>query len=148
VQADPLGVLTTSRPSTTTTLNHLYGYANQDPLGRILPKGLQSFLIGPSASLVVGLGAEAGFGLLINPGIGDSCFDVGIYGTGGIGWGVLASAGVQVGYVPGAASNVTGVTANRAGPRNPDARISGEFAPETGPEARESGADDEQKVPT
>ena len=36
----------------------------------------------------------------------------------------------------------------RGGPRNLDSGISGQSAPESGPVARESGARNEQKVPT
>lgn len=108
----PLGLLATAAPTPTTSLNNLYGYVSQDPLRRVDPRGLQNILIGPNASLVVGLGIEANLGLFINPGIGESCFDIGIYGSAGAGWGLFASAGAQVGYVPGPSSNVTGVTAN------------------------------------
>jgi RHS repeat-associated protein len=40
VQPDPLGVLTTRRPTPATGLNHIYGYVNQNPLRWSDPLGL------------------------------------------------------------------------------------------------------------
>ncbi len=41
-RADPLGVLTTQGPTSTTKLNHLYVYANANPLSSTDPSGLLS----------------------------------------------------------------------------------------------------------
>lgn len=41
VEADPLGVVTTLRPDTTTGLNHLYAYVTNNPLSFVDPLGLE-----------------------------------------------------------------------------------------------------------
>jgi RHS repeat-associated protein len=58
VQPDPLGVLSTTAPTPTTGLNHLYGYANQNPLGESDPLGLWSVTI----ELYPGVGGGFVFG--------------------------------------------------------------------------------------
>ncbi len=40
IEADPLGIVTTGAPTTTTGLNHLYAYVGSSPLSRIDPLGL------------------------------------------------------------------------------------------------------------
>ncbi len=43
IQADPLGITTTPRPTTTTGLNHLYTYARSSPLLFVDPLGLRPY---------------------------------------------------------------------------------------------------------
>lgn len=50
VQADPAGVLTTAWPMANSSLNHLYGYANNNPLSFSDPQGLQS--IGQGVTII------------------------------------------------------------------------------------------------
>jgi RHS repeat-associated protein len=91
---------------------NLAGYVRGNPISFADPLGLQNILIGGQGSLVVGLGISLGGGILINPGLGNNCFDIGVYGDAGAGGGLMVGAGVQFGYAPGPSSNVSGVTLN------------------------------------
>jgi RHS repeat-associated protein len=61
IQADPLGITTTTRPTPTTGLNHLYAYVLNDPLGAVDPLGLLRWkggyhargLVGPVGSVLM-----------------------------------------------------------------------------------------------
>jgi RHS repeat-associated protein len=65
LQPDPLGVRTTASPTPTPALNHIYGYAKQDPLREADPTGLHPIIQGLRL-----IGAFAG-GYLASSTIGD-----------------------------------------------------------------------------
>ncbi len=89
-----------------------YLYARANPLKYTDPRGLFSILVGGGGSAVVGPGAEASGGVVINPGLGDDCADAGLFASVGGGAGVNISADAFIGYVKGPMSNVSGETNN------------------------------------
>jgi hypothetical protein len=92
--------------------SNLYGYVANDPVNFVDPWGLINLLLGGGGSLAAITGAEASGGVVINPGIGSSNADAGVFASGGAGGGVNVSADVFMGYVKGDMSNVSGQTGN------------------------------------
>jgi RHS repeat-associated protein len=92
--------------------SNLYLYVENNPQGHIDPLGLFNVIAGFGGSLVPGAGGEGDVGVAMNPGMGDSHFDVGLFGTvgGGAGWNVSADA--FVGIIGGNFSDVRGDTVN------------------------------------
>jgi RHS repeat-associated protein len=97
----------------------LFGYVQSDPVNMADPLGLLNILAGGGASATAITGAEGSAGIVVNPGIGGSEADAGLFGSLGAGGGLNISADVFLGYVEGDITNVSGVTANEnisAGP--------------------------------
>jgi hypothetical protein len=84
-----------------------------NPVNAIDPYGLLNILIGGGGSAVGVGGVEGSAGVVINPGVGESKADVGVFGSGGGGLGVNASADAFIGYIKGDISNVSGTTINQ-----------------------------------
>jgi hypothetical protein len=72
--------------------------------------GSGTLLAGLSGSLILGGGPTGGIGFMINPGLGDNCFDFGFYATGGLHAGANVGASGNLAYVQGSSSNVSGTT--------------------------------------
>jgi len=70
--------------------------------------GTPTFTFGGGLEVVAGAGITASGGIILNPGLGDSCFDIGLYGAGGIRAGFGVGAGVNLGVVAGQSANVSG----------------------------------------
>ncbi|MDY6790847.1 MAG: hypothetical protein SWH54_06215 [Thermodesulfobacteriota bacterium] len=83
-----------------------------DPVNLIDPLGLLNILIGGGASVVGVAGVEGSGGLVINPGLGDSKADIGVFGSVGGGIGLNLSADRFIGFVKGGIENVSGTTIN------------------------------------
>jgi hypothetical protein len=91
---------------------NVYPYAESNPLRHVDPLGLLNILIGGGASYgAVGV-VEASGGVVLNPGLGDDCADVGVFGAYGYGGGLNVSADAFIGFVTGPMSNVPGRTTN------------------------------------
>jgi hypothetical protein len=87
-----------------------YAYARINPLRYADPLGLLNILLGGGGSYVLGGGAEASGGIIINPGFGDDCADIGVFGSFGLGGGLNISADAFVGFVAGPMTNAAGPT--------------------------------------
>lgn len=76
------------------------------------PFGLINFLFGGGFSLIAPTGVEGSVGIVVNPGVGGSQADGGIFASGGVGGGLNVSTDLFVGVVRGGIENVSGVTGN------------------------------------
>jgi RHS repeat-associated protein len=85
-----------------------YAYVEGNPISYIDPLGLATFTLTGGGSVVVLGGIEGSAGIYIS----NRPLDIGIVASGGVGGGALVGLGAQVGYVPGALSNVSGDTTN------------------------------------
>jgi RHS repeat-associated protein len=88
---------------------NLYAYVGNDPLNSVDPSGLKNVLIGGNLSLIAVGGGTLGVGLYVSWDSPEG-FDIGFYGSAGGGIGANLGAGVQVAYVPGGVSNISGQT--------------------------------------
>lgn len=104
VSADPIGQLGDV---------NLYGYGRNNPVRYADPLGLINFLVGGGGTAAAPTGAEGSGGVVINPGLGGSDADVGVFGSVGATGGVNVSADAFVGYVEGDIGNVSGATVNQ-----------------------------------
>ena len=90
---------------------NLYAYCANNPINFVDPLGLLSIVAGGSGSFIVAKepanpktnlsNNEASIGLIVNPGIGESEVDVGIFGSAGRGGGFNIGADVFVGIYKG-----------------------------------------------
>ncbi|MGJ9418324.1 RHS repeat-associated core domain-containing protein [Massilia sp. CMS3.1] len=85
-----------------------YAYVEGNPLSYIDPFGLATFTLTGGGSVVLLGGIEGSAGIYIS----NRPLDIGIVASGGVGGGALVGLGAQLGYVPGALSNVSGDTTN------------------------------------
>jgi len=99
IQSDPIGLAGGI---------NTYAYVDGNPLSYIDPLGLATFTLTGGGSVVVLGGIEGSAGIYIS----NRPLDIGIVGSGGVGGGALVGLSAQVGYVPGALSNVSGDTTN------------------------------------
>jgi hypothetical protein len=119
VEADPLGVFTTASPTGTTSLNHIYGYANQNPLRFTDADGKNPLVVAAAIGAVVGgISGTIATGNMVgwswnNAGAIAAGTGVGIVagaaGTYAFGQGLLAySTGALIGGAAGFFGNVAG----------------------------------------
>ncbi len=99
VQSDPVGLAGGI---------NTYTYVAGNPIGRIDPAGLATFTLTGGGSFVVGWGGEGSLGIYVS----NKPNDIGIVLSGGHGPGANVGLSAQLGYVPGALSNVSGTTSN------------------------------------
>ncbi|CAB1055986.1 Rhs family protein [Olavius sp. associated proteobacterium Delta 1] len=92
---------------------NLFAYADNNPTNRLDPYGLLNILAGVGGSAVGVAGVEGSGGIVINPGIGRSKADAGVFGSVGGGLGLNVSADAFLGYIKGDISNVSGTTINQ-----------------------------------
>lgn len=84
-----------------------------NPISRVDPTGLLNIIAGAGGSYVGATGVEGSGGIVINPGIGDSCAAAGGFYSYGQGWGFNVSfTRAFAGFVLGPVSNVAGRTTN------------------------------------
>lgn len=100
IQSDPIGLA--GGIST-------YAYVANNPYLRVDPLGLANFLIGGSLTFIAAGGGGVGGGLYFSY-TKDQGFDMGLYGSVSGGIGADIGASVNVGYVPGGASNISGTS--------------------------------------
>ncbi len=80
-----------------------------------IPRGLPTsptFTAGPNGTMSLGMGVTGGIGAYVNPGLGASPFDIGVYATGGRAYGFDPSLGMSYGVTFGPSSNLRGASTN------------------------------------
>jgi len=95
----------------------VYAYANGNPISGRDPLGLLNLVVTAGGSFVTGLGGEGFVGIYITlPSPGNN-FDIGVFGSGGIGGGWEYGVANQYGFVTGNESDIRGITvdANASG---------------------------------
>jgi hypothetical protein len=92
---------------------NLYAYVQNNPVNVIDQYGLLNILVGAGGSTIGVAGVEGSGGIVINPGIGESKADAGVFDSVGGGLGINVSADAFVGYINGDITNVSGTTINQ-----------------------------------
>jgi RHS repeat-associated protein len=89
----------------------IYAYAGKSPWMNVDQEGRETITAGVNGNVVIGAGASASAGVLINWGLGtDQCADIGIYFSGSPSFGFGIGAGIEAGYNSGPASSVDGIS--------------------------------------
>jgi RHS repeat-associated protein len=98
---------------------NLYLYADASPIRGLDPWGLATIFGGFGVSIESAFGLEGSFGLLLNPGWDNDCFDIGFFGTGGGGAGVNLGGSLFVGSLRGSSDQMKGGALNVNGTVGP-----------------------------
>ena len=90
-----------------------FGYAKGNSLKYVDPLGLLNLVVGGGGSYVPGIGTEGSAGIYVTlPQYRKYNFDIGVWGSGGLGAGANIGLSAQAGFIKGDKCDIKGVTYN------------------------------------